>query len=128
MRLNNSKVAIKGFSDKDIVELHQYNKLGWMYNTLYFIVDKHFNRPECMVTQTVYDEIKELVSPYSPTQLSSMAWNAVNFVSGNMVTHGFGEKIALERMPIRLKKVLQESQNNKYNAKTFERKNAQHYR
>jgi hypothetical protein len=115
------EVAKREFSDKDIVELHQYNKLGWMYNTLYFNVDKYFNRPECMVTQTVYDEIKELVSPYSPTQLSSMAWNAVNFVSGNMVTHGFGEKTALERMPIRLKKVLQESQNNKYNAKTFER-------
>lgn len=115
------EISNRDYTAQEVDSLNRYNKMGWMFNTFYFNIDKNFERPEHMFTRSDYDEIEALVSVFSPAQLASIAWNAVNFVSGNMINHGFGHKIAMDRMPKRLLKVLRESQDIEYRAKTFER-------
>lgn len=96
-------------------------KLAWVLNHFYFTLSKGFDTDNVVLSLGDYEEIAPLVERFTPSQLHSIAWGAVNFVSGTMTTHGFGQKTACERMIPRLLKSLKEYSHTDFKSKTFGR-------
>ena len=96
-------------------------KLAWVLNHFYFTLSKGFDTENVVLSLGDYEEIAPLVERFTPSQLQSIAWGAVNFVSGTMKTHGFGQKKACERMIPRLLKTLKEYSHTDFKCKNFGR-------
>lgn len=96
-------------------------KVAWLLNSFYYALSKNFDADDVLLNSGDYEDITTLVERFTTSQLCSMAYNAIVFVSGSMVTHGFGERIACERFLPRLFKSLKEYSHTDFKGTTYGR-------
>lgn len=115
------EIKKRTFEQSEITECENKLKVAWLLNSFYYNLDKVFDTENVVLTSGDYEDIAPLVERFTPSQLYSIAWSAVNFVSGNMTMYKFGQKTACERLLPRLLKSLREFSHVDFKAKTFGR-------
>lgn len=115
------EIKKRTFEQSEITECENKLKVAWLLNSFYYNLSKVFDTEDVVLTSGDYEDIAPLVERFTPSQLYSIAWSAVNFVSGNMAMYGFGQKTACERLLPRLLKSLREFSHVDFKAKTFGR-------
>lgn len=115
------EIKKRTFEQSEITECENKLKVAWLLNSFYYNLSKVFDTEDVVLTSGDYEDIAPLVERFTPSQLYSIAWSAVNFVSGNMAMYGFGQKTACERLLPRLLKSLRDFSHVDFKAKTFGR-------
>lgn len=96
-------------------------KVAWVLNNFYYRLEKLLEPDEVILSLGDYEELTLLVDRFTPRQLCSIGFSAVNFVFGNMTTYGFGLQTASERLVPRLMKNLKEFSHTDFKSATFGR-------
>lgn len=116
------EAQLRSFDGPAIEQAENKLKLGWLLNSFFYQVEDYGYKKD-MVSFGIEEfmEIERLVSRFSGSQLNSVTFNAVNYVSGTQKKYKFSDEKACQRISSRLLKNLREFSPNNFAGKTFER-------